>query len=107
MNARPDPSPSLRSGLRLTALRMTKPPGCHPERSEGSSVDLWAITGLWGIDSRCKVRNGKAQIPDHVNPPSMAVLCVVERVVARNSLLYHHVTSGTMVEMINVVGVQA
>jgi hypothetical protein len=55
---------------------------------------------LGGIDSGCRVRTGKAQFPDHVNPPSVTVLCVVERVVARNRLLYHHVTSGTTVEMI-------
>ena len=43
-----DPSPSLRSGLRLTALRMTTP-RCHPERSEGSLADLWATTSYYSL----------------------------------------------------------
>ena len=59
---------------------------------------------IWDIDSGCRVRNGKAQLPDHVNPLSVTVLGIVERVVARNSLLYYHVTSGMTVEMIeNIV----
>jgi len=24
--------------------------GCHPERSEGSTVDLWVITGLFSLN---------------------------------------------------------
>ncbi len=43
---------------------------------------------------------GQAQLPEHVNPPYVTVLGVVKRVVARNSLRYRYVTSGTTVEMI-------
>ncbi len=56
------------------------------------------------IDSGYIVRNGKAQLPEHVNLPSVTVLDVGERFVARNSFLSHRVTSGTTVEMIEHMG---
>ena len=56
------------------------------------------------IDSGYIVRNGKAQLPEHVSLPSVTVLGVGERFVARNSFLSHRVTSGTTVEMIEHMG---
>src|SRR5258708_26466707 len=60
----------------------------------------YAVEGDASIDSGCRVRNGKAQLPNHVNPPSVTVLGSVERVVARNSLLSHHITSATTAKRI-------
>ena len=49
------------------------------------------------IDRGCIVRNGQAQLPDHGNLPFVTFLSVVERVLARNRFLSHHVISSTTV----------
>ena len=77
----------------------------HEERRNGRNqifLELrgYAVESDASIDSGCRVRNGKAQLPNHVNLPSVTVLGSVERVVARNSLLSHHITSATTAKMI-------
>lgn len=76
----------------------------HEERRNGSNQIFLELRGYAGesdasLDSGCRVRNGKAQLPNHVNPPSVTVLGIVERVVARTSLLSHHLTSATTAKM--------
>ena len=77
----------------------------HEERRNGSNqivLELrgYAVESDASIDSGYIVRNGKAQLPNHVNLPSVTVLGSVERVVARNSLLSHHLTSATTAKML-------
>ena len=83
----------------------------HAPHREGGRSEANYFRGLRGyavksdasfisrIDSGCRMRDGQAQLPDHVNHPSVTVLGVVKRVVARNSLRYHQITSATTVEI--------
>ena len=77
----------------------------HEESRNGRNQIVLELRGYAGesdasLDSGCRVRNGKAQLPNHVNLPSVTVLGIVEYVVARTSLLSHHPTSATTAKRI-------